>query len=225
MIVEVFSDIACPWCYIGKRRLERALEDFPERDELEIAWRSYQLDPGAPAFGEPGAGGTTLEHLASKYGGGIEGARRMVERVSEVAAGDGLEYDLEHAARVNTLDGHRLTKAAAEHGAADAMVEALFRAQHVEALRVDDPDVLKALAADAGVPADAVAETLAGDAFAAAVQADIREAGQLGVQGVPFFAIDRRFAVSGAQPAELLGDALRRAWDERSPRERPLEQA
>lgn len=204
MQIEVFSDVVCPWCYLGKRRLETALADFDE--PVEVAWRAFQLQPDAPRFGEPGAGELSAVALADRYP--PEQIAEMQGRLTALAAEEGLDYALDRAHHVNSFEAHRLAKAAARHGHGEEMVERLFRAQQVEALRIDDPAVLARLAEEVGVPASTPAEA-AEDA--AAVVADLEEAAAIGVTGVPFFVLDRRFAVSGAQPAELLGRALAQA--------------
>jgi predicted DsbA family dithiol-disulfide isomerase len=204
MKIEVFSDVVCPWCYLGKRRLEAALADFD--GTAEVTWRAFQLQPEAPRFGEPGSGELSAVALADRYPPAqIE---EMQGRLTALAAEEGLDYALDRAFHVNSFDAHRLAKAAARHGRGEEMVERLFRAQLVEALRVDDPAVLARLAEEVGVPASTPAED---EADAAAVIADLEEAEEIGVNGVPFFVLDRRFAVSGAQPAELLGRALAQA--------------
>ena len=208
MKVEVFSDVVCPWCYLGKRRLETALEDFD--GAAEVTWRAFQLQPDAPRFGEPGAGEPSATVLQERYA--PDQIEEMQGRLTALAAAEGLDYALDRSHHVNSFDAHRLAKAAARHGRADEMVERLFRAQLVEALRVDDPAVLARLAEEVGVPAGALAED---EADAAAVIADLEEAQAIGVNGVPFFVLDRRFAVSGAQPAELLAKALAQAATER----------
>jgi predicted DsbA family dithiol-disulfide isomerase len=208
MKVEVFSDVVCPWCYLGKRRLETALEESDA--DAEVTWRAFQLQPDAPRFGEPGAGELSATALKDRYP--PEQIEEMQGRLTALAAAEGLDYALERSHHVNSFDAHRLAKAAARHGRADAMVERLFRAQLVEALRVDDPAVLARLAEEVGVPAGTLAED---EADAAAVVADLEEARSIGVNGVPFFVLDRRYAVSGAQPAELLAKALAQAATER----------
>jgi predicted DsbA family dithiol-disulfide isomerase len=204
MQVEVFSDVVCPWCYLGKRRLEAALADFD--GEAEVTWRAFQLQPDAPRFGEPGAGELSAVALADRYPPAQ--IAEMQGRLTALAAAEGLDYALDRAHHVNSFDAHRLAKAAARHGRGEEMVERLFRAQQVEALRIDDPAVLARLAEEVGVPANTPAED---EADAAAVFADLEEAAAIGVSGVPFFVLDRRFAVSGAQSAELLGRALAQA--------------
>jgi len=211
--VEVWSDVVCPWCYIGKRRLEAAVQrsDHP----VEVTWRSFQLDPSAPA-----QGGDMASELGRKYGGGREAALAMMAQVSSVAARDGLEYHLDRTAHLNTRDAHRLLHLAHDLGGAElqgALKERLMRGYFTEALAVSDPDVLERLAVDAGLPAARVREVLSSEEFGADVETDQREAAALGATGVPFFVIDRRYGVSGAQPVELFDQALRQAWDDRKP--------
>jgi predicted DsbA family dithiol-disulfide isomerase len=208
MKVEVFSDVVCPWCYLGKRRLETALAELD--GEAEVTWRAFQLQPDAPRFGEPGSGELSATALQGRYP--PEQIEEMQGRLTALAADEGLDYALERSFHVNSFDAHRLAKAAARHGRADAMLERLFRAQLVDALRVDDPAVLAALAEEVGVPAGTPAED---EADAGAVISDLEEARAIGVNGVPFFVLDRRYAISGAQPAELLAKALAQAATER----------
>jgi predicted DsbA family dithiol-disulfide isomerase len=213
MIVEVWSDIVCPWCYIGKRRFERALERFEHRDEIEVVWRSFELDPRAPR-----TAGTSLdEMLATKYGVSRAQAAAMNARVTEQARGEGLDYHLERARPGNTFDAHRLTHLAATTGKRAAAVERFMHGYFVEGAEIGDPETLVRLAAEVGVDADAAREALAGDAYASEVRADEARARAFGVSGVPFFAIDERYGVSGAQPVELLVEALREARESQSP--------
>jgi predicted DsbA family dithiol-disulfide isomerase len=212
VIVEVWSDIVCPWCYIGKRRFEGALERFEHRDAVEIVWRSFELDPRAPRT----LGIGLNEMLAGKYGVSPAQAAAMNARVSEQARGEGLDYRLEVARPGNTFDAHRLTHLAATTGNRAAAVERFMHAYFVEGAEIGDPETLVRLAAEVGVDADAARRALAGDAFAAEVRADEARARALGVSGVPFFAIDERYGVSGAQPVELLLGALREAWESRT---------
>jgi predicted DsbA family dithiol-disulfide isomerase len=211
MQVEVWSDLVCPWCYLGKRRLEAALERVPDGAAVEVVWRSFQLSPETPAFGSAGAGELSQQHLVSKYGLEPERAREMQESLTALAAEDGLAYRLDLARHVNTFDAHRMIHAAAAQGAADGLVERLFSAQLVDGRRIDDPAVLTALAVESGVPEDVAAQVLASDAHADAVRADVRAAEELGCRGVPFFVLDRRYGVSGAQSTETLVAALDQA--------------
>jgi predicted DsbA family dithiol-disulfide isomerase len=213
LTVEIWSDVACPWCYLGKRRLEDALARFDRRDEVEVTWRSFQLQPDAPRFGEPGAGAPTGEYLAAR---GFSPAQleEMQGRLTALAAEDGLDYHLDLGRHGNTFEAHALIHAAARQGFGDAIVERLFKAQHVEGLRLDDPVVLTGLAAEAGLEEAAATPT---EADRQAVRDDIEEAGQIGITGVPFFLFGRRLAVSGAQPSELLLEGLKQAAEAGSP--------
>jgi predicted DsbA family dithiol-disulfide isomerase len=205
MQVEIWSDVVCPWCYIGKRRFETALEGFPH--PVELTWRSFQLDPTATS--SPAGGHVT--HLAEKYGRTVDEAKGMVDSVTATAAAEGLDYRLDLARSGNTFDAHRLLQFAKEHGVQDALKERLDKAYFTEGEAIADHDTLLRLAIDVGLPSDEVSQVLATDRFAADVQHDIAEARELGINGVPFFVIDRRYAVSGAQPAELLRSALEQA--------------
>jgi predicted DsbA family dithiol-disulfide isomerase len=213
VIVEVWSDVACPWCYIGKRRFERALAGFDGAEDVDVTWRSFQLDPSIPR-------GSRLNHdrmLADKYGVSAEQVRVMNDRVVGLAAAEGLDYHFERYITVNTLDAHRMSHLARSQGLGPEMHERLFRAQFVEGEVLDDPDALVRLAVEVGIDEAAARETAGGDAYADAVAGDIREAQLLGVSGVPFFAIDRRFGISGAQPTELFASALEQAREAATP--------
>jgi predicted DsbA family dithiol-disulfide isomerase len=209
MHVEIWSDIACPWCYVGKRRLEAALAAFEHRDEVTVTWRSFELDPAAPRE----RGGDRAAHLAEKYGVTVERAIEMQDYMMRVAAGDGLDFRFDLARSGSTFDAHRLLHLAAEHGLQDAMKERLVRAYLTEGELIGDPEVLERLAVAAGLPRSEVLELLAGDRFAAEVRADERTAAELGIHAVPFFVVDRALGASGAQPPEVLGEMLRRGWE------------
>jgi predicted DsbA family dithiol-disulfide isomerase len=211
--IEVWSDVVCPWCYIGKRRLEAALERFPHRDEVEVVWRSFQLDPSVPE-GETQA---LLPVLAAKYGRSLEEARAMVRHVEETAAGEGLHYHLADGVGGNTLLAHEVLHLAAERGLQAAMKERLLHAYFEEARSVFDVDALAALAAEVGLDDGEVRAALADHRYRAAVLADARTARALGATGVPFFVVDRRYGAAGAQPADLLLQLLERAWADAHP--------
>jgi predicted DsbA family dithiol-disulfide isomerase len=213
MEVEIWSDIACPWCYVGKRRFEAALAAFDNRDEVNVTWRSFELDPGAPRERE--VDGAT--HLAQKYGTTRERALEMQRTMTEAAAGDGLEFRFDIARAGNTFDAHRLVHLASAHGAQDAMKERLMRAYLTEGEPIGDPRALERLAIDAGLPADEVREVLATERFAEEVRDDERTAHSLGINAVPFFVVDRALGASGAHPPEALLQLLERAWQQRSP--------
>ena len=202
MKVEIWSDVVCPWCYIGKRRFESALARFDQ--EVEVEWKSFELDPNAPVHR-----GSTAEHLARKYGMTLEQVAKSHERMTALAAAEGLEYHLDETQGGNTFDAHRLLHLAQERGVQGELKERLMRAYFSESEPVGEREVLARLAGEVGL-ADA-AEVLASDAYADAVRADEREARLLGISAVPFFVIDRYYGIEGAQPAEVILDALTRA--------------
>ena len=208
MRIEIWSDIVCPWCYIGKRRLEAALSRFPRRGEVEVIYRSFELDPGAPAASEK----PLDQALAEKYGVGLAGARAMMARVAGVAAEEGLRYDFSIAKRGNSFDAHRLLHLAAERGRQAEMAERLFSAYFSEGAPISDRAALSRLAGEVGLDAE---EGLAGGAYNEAVRADEERARALGITGVPFFLIDGRLGLSGAQPADAILSALTRASEGR----------
>ncbi len=211
MHVEIWSDIACPWCYVGKRRLEAALAGFEHRDEVEVTWRSFELDPHAPHERE-GDGAT---HLAEKYGTSREQALAMQESMTQAAAGDGLDFRFDLARGGSTFDAHRVLHLAAAHAVQDALKERLMRAYLTEGELMADPAVLERLSVEAGLPRDEVRDVLATDRYAAEVREDERTAMELGITAVPFFVADRALGVAGAQPPELLVAFLRRAREAR----------
>jgi len=211
--VEIWSDIACPWCYVGKRRLEAALAGFEHSDDVTVTWRSFELDPVAPRERE--VDGAT--HLAEKYGTSVEQARAMQQRMTDTAAEDGLDFRFDLARAGNTFDAHRLVHLAAAYGRQDAMKERLMRAYHNEGESIGDRDTLARLALEVGLPEDDVRDVLATDRYAADVREDERTAMSLGINAVPFFVVDRRMGAAGAHPAQALAELLRRGWEARVP--------
>jgi predicted DsbA family dithiol-disulfide isomerase len=211
MQVEIWSDVVCPWCYVGKRRFESALAQFAERDDIDVVWRSFELDPNAPLQRDL----ASTEHLAEKYGMSIEQAEASQQRLTDLAAAEGLEYHLDRTAGGNSFDAHRLLHLAAASGLQDALKERLLRAYFTEGEAIGQPDVLQRIAVDAGLDPTEVADVLAGEHFADEVRADEQRARLLGINGVPFFAIDGRYGISGAQSSDLILSALEQAWSER----------
>ena len=212
MNVEIWSDIACPWCYIGKRHFEAALAEFEHAGDVNITWRSYELDPSAPAE-VPGA---SVEIIASKYGMSPEQAKAAEDRVTQTAANAGLDYHLDRSRMGSTFDAHRLVHLAQEHGLQDAMKERMFRARFVDGGLMSDPETLVAAAVEVGLPEDEVRATLASDRFADEVRADEETAREFGITGVPMFVVDRKLGASGAQPPEQLLGLLRQGWENRA---------
>jgi predicted DsbA family dithiol-disulfide isomerase len=213
--VQIWSDIVCPWCYIGKRRIETALTEFEHAEEVDVVWRSFQLDPSAP----PKREGDMVEHLARKYGISRDEAIANRQRLTDLAAAEGLDFQLDRTTAGNTFDAHRVLHLAAERGVQDAVKERFMRAYFTEGRAIGDPAVLAELAGEAGLDPAEVAEVLRSSAHGDAVLADQQQAARIGISGVPFFVVDDRYGVSGAQPVDVLLQVLRRAWDDEHPLE------
>lgn len=210
--IDIFSDIACPWCYVGKRRLEAALGRFAHRTEVEVVWRAFELDPAAPRSRDLQT--PYHERLARKYGTSAAQAQEMIDRMTQVAAADGLDFHFERIRPGNTFDAHRVLHLAHERGVQDAVKERFLRGYLTEGAAIGEPAELVRLAQEAGLDATEVRETLAGDRYAAEVRADEAEAQSLQIRGVPFFILGGRYALSGAQPCETLLQALNQAFEE-----------
>jgi predicted DsbA family dithiol-disulfide isomerase len=208
--VEIWSDVVCPWCYIGKRRFETALRAFDGRDDVELAWRSFQLNPEQPR----GARTTHDEYLAAKLRTTKEQVHQLNARVVALAAAEGLHYDFDRYQVINTFDAHRVGHLGKALGLEDQVQERFLAAQLEQGEVLDDPDTLARLGEEIGIPAADTRRVLETDAYAAEVQADIDEAHAIGINGVPFFVIDRRYGISGAQPAELFLQALTQARED-----------
>lgn len=210
MKVEIWSDVVCPWCYIGKRRFEAALEQLEQKEKVEIEWKSFQLDPTTITNTEQ----TNAQYLSKKYGVSITEAEQMVSNVTQVAAGVGLTYDLEHAVIANTFRAHRLIHLAKRYNKQDEMKERLLKAYFTEAKNIDDTPTLIAIGAELGIDADVIKEVLESDTYSEHVQTDIKEAQQIGVRGVPFFVFNRKYGISGAQETAVFKDTLDKAFAE-----------
>jgi predicted DsbA family dithiol-disulfide isomerase len=211
MRIDIWSDVVCPWCYLGKRRFERALEGFEDRASVEVVHRSFQLDPTRPK----GQTQNRREMLMAKYHLTVAQVESMDEQMEQTAAADGLEYHLGDGVTGNTFDAHRLLHLAAARGRQDATLERFYRAYFTDGRSLFDDESLTALAVESGLDAAEVAGVLNGDDYAAAVVADTREAHALGANGVPFFVFDKRFGVSGAQSVEVFAQVLARARESR----------
>jgi predicted DsbA family dithiol-disulfide isomerase len=199
----------CPWCYLGKRRFESALARFEHRDDVEVVWRSFELDPDAgPSSSVPPA-----ERLAAKYGMSVEDAQANHDRLTALAAEDGLEYHLDRTRGGNTFDAHRLIQLGKARGIQDAVKERLMRAYFTEGEHVDDHETLVRLASEAGLDADEARAVLSSDEYAEAVREDEELARRIGINGVPFFVLGRRYGVSGAQTPDVLLEALEKSWE------------
>lgn len=210
--VDIWSDIACPWCYVGKRRLEAALARFAHRDQVEVVWHAFELDPAAPRVRDEKT--SYAERLAKKYGTETARAEEMIRTMTETAARDGLDFRFDRVRAGNTFDAHRVIHLAHERGVQDAVKERMLAAYMTEGEAIGETATLVRLGAQAGLDADEVAGVLATDAHAADVRDDEANARELGITGVPFFVFGGKYAVSGAQSAEVLLGALERAWGE-----------
>ena len=213
MKVEIWSDFMCPFCYIGKRRFESALEQFPHKDQVEVVYRSFELDPNASY--KPGV--SMDELLAAKYGMSVEQAKAANANVTQQAASVGHTYHMDRVIPANSFDAHRLVHFAAQHGKMKDMTERLFRAYFTDAENLEDKNLLADLAAEVGLEQEQAMAVLESDAFQSEVRADEAAATKLGIRGVPFFVLGGKYAVSGAQPLEVFTDALDKAYREANP--------
>ena len=210
MKVEIWSDIACPFCYIGKRKFEHALAGFDQKDEVEVVYKSFQLDPNAPQNTTE----TMNQMLAKKYGQSVEQVEQMQKQVTAQANEVGLDYHLNDAKMTNTLDAHRLIHLAKEKGKMSEMKEQLLKSYFVEGKHVGEIESLVDIAAAVGLDKEEVTSVLASDQYKKEVEADMQEGVQLGVQGVPFFVFNRKYAVSGAQPSNVFSEVLTKVIEE-----------
>jgi predicted DsbA family dithiol-disulfide isomerase len=208
MEVEIWSDVICPWCYIGKRRFESALARFDHAEEVSVRWRSFELAPDAPAHME----GDQATRIAAKYNVTVEHAKEMERNVTAVAASEGLEYHFDIAQSANSFDAHRMIHLASEYGLADQMKERLMHAYFSEGLLISDDETLARLADELGLPAAATVAVLSSDRLTDEVRGDEQTAQRFGLGGVPTFVVDRAIAVTGAQPADTLLELLEEGW-------------
>jgi predicted DsbA family dithiol-disulfide isomerase len=210
MRVDIWSDVVCPWCYVGKARFEKALSGFGHRDEVDVVFRSFELDPGAASGGRE----TNLKMISKKFGMPIAQAQQMEERVAGLARAEGLQYQLERP-NGNTFDLHRVLHLGREKGVQGALIAAVYQANFAEAREIFDREVVTEVAARAGLDAADVSKVLDTDEYAGAVRADEQEAGRLNISGVPFFVFDMAIGVSGAQSTEVFTQALSQVWERR----------
>ena len=210
--VDVWSDVACPWCYVGKRRLESALAAFPHAAEVEVVWHAFELDPGAPRTQPEGV--SMAARLAKKYGNTVPEAEVMIQHMADTGKADGLDLRFDRIKPGNTFDAHRLIRLGQEHGKQDAVKERLLRAYFTEGEPVGDKAVLAQLGVSAGLDADVVTALLESDLYAEEVREEEAEAATIGIRGVPFFLFNEKYAVSGAQPKEALLAVLEKTWAE-----------
>lgn len=212
MKIEVWSDFVCPFCYMGKRRLEKAIEQFPHKNEVTIEYKSYELDPNA----EKKPGQSIHELMAKKMGATVEKAKTMNDNMAKQAAELGLTYNFDKMQHTNTLDAHRVAKYAEKNGKGKEMTERLLKAYFTDSKHIGEHETLKEIAGEAGLDKTAVNTLLESGDYLQQVRADEEEARQIGVQGVPFFVFNEKYAVSGAQPIEAFTEVLEKVWEEES---------
>lgn len=211
MKIEVWSDYVCPFCYIGKRRLENALAQFPYKDQVEVEFKSFELDPNSPAY----SGKNIHEALAAKYGMSVEQAKKTNEGIGQHAASVGLIFNFDDMKPTNTFDAHRLAKFAKANGKETILTEKLLHAYFTESKEISDHHTLADIAEDAGLDRQEALNTLKDtNAFANDVRIDEAIAQQYGISGVPYFIINQKYAISGAQPPETFANALQKVWEE-----------
>ncbi|WP_282137718.1 DsbA family oxidoreductase [Rossellomorea aquimaris] len=210
MKIEIWSDFVCPFCYIGKRHLEEALQKFPERDQVEVMFKSFELDPHAPVETDM----SIQEILSKKYGTSLDQAKNMTDSMTKQAATVGLDFRFDSSIPTNTFDAHRLTKYAKTKGKEAELTELLLQAHFTLSKHIGDKETLVGLAEQAGLDAEESLAVLNGQEFTRDVRTDEEEARQIGVQGVPFFVINRKYAISGAQPSDVVLSSIQKVWEE-----------
>jgi predicted DsbA family dithiol-disulfide isomerase len=212
MKVEIWSDIMCPFCYIGKRNFEAALSNFPGKDEIEVEWKSFQLDPTIPKTFDKKM--SAVEYLAQKKGMSLEQTQELHLNVVETAKKVGLHYDFDKAVVANSFDAHKLIQLAKSKGLGDQAEESLFKAYFTDGKDMSNQSVLVSLGIEIGMTENEIIAALQSDEFSQKVNSDLKEASEIGVTGVPFFVFDRKYAVSGAQPMETFLNALSQSLSE-----------
>ncbi|AOZ94432.1 DsbA family oxidoreductase [Paenibacillus crassostreae] len=212
MKIEFWSDIVCPWCYIGKRRFEKALSQFEHQAEVEVIWRSYELDPSSPRLS-----GDIIEGLSKKIGRSIEEVKQMTEQITALAAQEGLEYRFDIMKSGNTLDAHRLIHFANSKGLIEEVSELLYHSYFTEGLPVGDVEALIQIGVKAGLEPIETRNVLESDMYTDEVRADENRAHSLNISGVPFVLVGEKYGVSGAQSADVFLQAIRQAWNEAHP--------
>ena len=217
MKVEIWSDVVCPFCYVGKRKFEKALGEFAHRDDVQIEWKSFQLTPDfVPTPGE-----SMHAMLAKKKGVSEAEGRRMNDQMTMIAKEVGLNYNFDNTIPANTFLAHQLIHFAAHQGQQATMKERLFAAYYLEGRDLNELDTLLNLTAELGLDTDAARQALEAGTYANEVRRDEYEAQQIGVRGVPFFVFEDKYAVSGAQPSEVFAEVLDKVWDENHPKTQP----
>ncbi len=219
MKIEIWSDVVCPWCYVGKRRFEAAVQSFAHRDQIKVEWKSFELDPGAPSHDPQTDGGSDdyADRLARKYRTTRALAQKMLDTMTDAAAAEGLDFRFDKAIRANSFDAHQVIHLAGDRSVQDAVKERLLRAYFTEGEAVGDRSVLARLGAQSGLDADEVRQVLDEQRYAQAVRDDEAEASRLRVSAVPFFVVDRKYGIAGAQAPDQILLVLERAWTQARP--------
>jgi predicted DsbA family dithiol-disulfide isomerase len=210
MKIEIWSDVMCPFCYIGKNNFEQALEKLPFKDEVEVEWKSFQLDPTL----DPKEAKNTFEYLKEKKGFGEAQAQQMIGQVSQMGKGAGIDFNFEKALITNTFSAHKLLHLAKKYNKSNEMEEALFIAHFIDGKNVGDLETLISLADSLGIDKEEAKNVLTSEEFDNEVNQDVLEARNNGATGVPFFVLNGKYAVSGAQPVELFVNALQQTYNE-----------
>lgn len=208
--VQIWSDVMCPFCYIGKRKIEEAITQFENKDSVEIEWKSFELDPSFVAAPNE----SIADHLADKYGRDIDWAQSMLENTTQTAKSNGLDFHFEKAILANSLNAHRLLHLAKKNNRSNELEELLFKAYFTEGKNVNDWNTLQKIGQEAGLNIDEIKQLIETEIFTKEVRADQQEAQALGVTGVPFFVFDNKYAVSGAQPTDIFLKTLEKTWEE-----------
>jgi len=208
--VQIWSDVMCPFCYIGKRKIEEALTQFENKDSIEIEWKSFELDPSFKATPNE----SIADHLADKYGRDRDWAESMLENTTQTAKSNGLDFHFEKSILANSLNAHRLIHLAKKHNLANELEELLFKAYFTEGKNVNDWNTLQEIGQKTGLPVDEIKQLINTDIYTKDVRQDQQEAQKIGVTGVPFFVFDNKYAISGAQPTEVFLKTLDKAWEE-----------
>ncbi|WP_296703013.1 DsbA family oxidoreductase [Algoriphagus sp.] len=210
MKIEIWSDVVCPFCYIGKRKLEKALDKFPHKDQVEIEWKSFQLNPDLKS--DPSL--NSLEYLSKSKGWSMAQTLQITEQVVDMAKSEGLDFHMEKTVVANTKNAHRLIHLAKKTGKGEAMKERLLKAYFTDGSNVDDFDTLVGLGTEIGLEGSEIKEMLNSEQYSEDVEKDIYESRLIGVQGVPFFVLDRKYGISGAQQDQVFDQTIEKAWDE-----------
>lgn len=208
--IQIWSDVMCPFCYIGKRKIEEAITQFENKDSIEIEWKSFELDPSFVATPNE----SITDHLAEKYGRDTDWAQSMLENMTENAKNSGLDFHFENSILANSLNAHRLMHLAKKHNLSNELKELLFKAYLTDGKDVNNWNTLEEIGTEAGLPIDEIIELITTNDYTKEVREDQHEAQKLGVTGVPFFVFDNKYAVSGAQPTDVFLKTLEKTWEE-----------